>query len=578
MRNIIILAILLFSLSLHAQTPPEACARMLIGLGQDSITWQATPCASFGGYVVLGQQNGTGNFVALDTVTTAAYVQPNPTEAAWNYQVGMLCNGLLTNLSNTISNQRPVTPDLRSVNIVNNTPVVSWDASPSTAVIGYQLYKENPYNSGNFFPYPNANSIVFGTSYTDNASADLLVRYALVAVSDCNKGLLGIGSALDGTTGPHTSMVVAGSIDSCSQTINLSWNAYENWEDGTQKYEIWLSTNGSVSAVLDTVPSSTLNYTYRNAQDNDILVFQIRAVEANKNNVAFTNTLRFDVRVNRPMDFIHLTDISVQLNNEIKVAWTWDTDVDFASGSLDRGNDSLLLNSRLALPVIGSAQNSFTDNNAVPEESNYYYQVQSTDACGQVVRSNIGRTILLEITAEEGYENHIHWSAAYLQYGEVQDYWLYKEGNRIATLSATDTQYIDQLDVRNEQEVFSCYWVIANIKMTFPDGTIRYTQNQSNQACATQGSSLQIPNAIAVNGINNQFRPLVIFGRSINSYTMKIFDRYGGQVFESNDLYDAWDGTYDGQPLRQGVYIYLIRYQAPDGTPIERKGTVMLIK
>jgi hypothetical protein len=43
-------------------------------------------------------------------------------------------------------------------------------------------------------------------------------------------------------------------------------------------------------------------------------------------------------------------------------------------------------------------------------------------------------------------------------------------------------------------------------------------------------------------------------------------------------LYDAWDGTKDGQAIKMGMYVYLIRFQAPNGTWIERRGTVMLVR
>lgn len=561
-----------------AQNPPDACARVLIGLGQDSVTWQATPCAGFGGYVIFGEENNSGNFIALDTVSTLSFVNTNPTELPWRYQIAMLCNGALSSRSAAVSNQRPITPDLRSVNIVNGFPIVNWDPSPTTAVIGYQIYKESPYGSNNFFPYPNANSIVTGTTFTDNAANDPLARYALVAVTDCNKGLLGVGSPIDGTTGPHTSMLLQGRIDSCNQTITLDWNQYENWKEGIQRYEIWLNTNGGGSRFIDSVDNTTNSYTYTNAQDNDVLVFQIRAIEKNKANFAFTNNLQINANVNRPMDFIYLTDLSVNLNNEIELKWEWDTDVDFSSGSLNSGTSPNSLSSRLNLPVIGAAQNAFTDNNITPEQEIYYYNVQSTDACGQTVTSNLGQSILLEVTPKKNFENIIQWTSGTLQYGAVESYTVYKDGNRIATLPASDTIYTDILDTQNEQEVFNCYWVVAAVKLNLPDGRVYYTNSQSNQGCVTQGSNIKMPNAIAVNGINNIFRPVIVFGNSIQSYTMQIFDRYGSLVFESKNLLDAWDGTKNGAPLQQGVYVYQVRYQAADGSWLEKKGSVMLIK
>lgn len=567
--------------NIQAQTP-QVCARLLLGSGQDSVTWQATPCANFGGYVILGQENNTGPFVPLDTTVDNKIRLDNPNELLWNYQVGMICNGTLSNISTIVSNQRPITPDLLSVSIVNNLPVINWDPSPSPEVVGYQVYKENPYGSGNYFPYPTVNTIITGTSYTDVGAVDLLARYAIIAVSPCNKSLLGLGAPVDGTTGPHTSMIANGKIDTCSQKISFSWNAYENWKDGIQNYEIWLNKNGSGFQLYKTVSSATTSHVYNNAQDNDLLIFQIRAVERNKINRAISNDLEFNVRVNRPMDYIHITQLSVTLDNEIEISWEWDTDVDFVEGNLLSGTDPTALTSRLVLPVIGSSLNGFSDNQVEPYTNSYYYKVQTQDACGHIVKSNLVQTIFLEVEALENFENKISWSTNTFEYGAVQEYWLYKLiGNspqRIAILPASEVSYIDALDIVNETDAHACYFVVANMMLKFPNGKSNFAQSQSNRACVKQGSDVHIPNAVSPNGENRHFRPVVVFGRSIYNYSMVIFDRYGQQVFETSDLFEAWDGSKDGQPLKLGMYVYKIRYQAPNLHWIERKGTVMLVR
>lgn len=578
----LILFLLTLAVSTQAQTSPQVCARILIGLGQDSVTWQATPCVGFGGYVVLGQENGTGNFIPLDTTTANGTLINNPNEILWNYQVGMLCNGNLTNISTIVSNQLPITPDLASVSIVNGNPVVSWDPSPSPEVIGYQVYKETPYGSGNFFPYPNSNSIVTGTSYVDATATSLLARYSIIAVSPCNKSLLGIGEALDGTTGPHTSMIVSGDVDTCNQKIALSWNKYENWKDGVQLYEIRLNRNGIGFTAIDTVANSVTNYTYTNAQDNDVLVFQIRAIEQNKLNYAQSNNLTFNVVVNRPMDYLYITNLSVTLDNEIEISWEWDTDVDFSSGEMFNGTDTNNMNSRLTLPVIGSSVNGFKDNNVEPYLNSYYYNIQTIDACDQVVSSGFSQTIFLEVEALDEFKNKISWTGNNLKYGTVQEYWVYKIINggpqRIAIVPNTENSYIDELDITNENEAENCYFVIANIALDFPNGLKRFAQSQSNQGCAVQSSNIHIPNAVSPSGSNKHFRPVIVFSRNIHNYSMTIYDRYGQLLFETDDQFKAWDGSKDGQPLKMGVYVYVIRFQAPNLEWIERKGTVMLVR
>ncbi|MFT4545337.1 MAG: gliding motility-associated-like protein, partial [Bacteroidia bacterium] len=64
-----------------------------------------------------------------------------------------------------------------------------------------------------------------------------------------------------------------------------------------------------------------------------------------------------------------------------------------------------------------------------------------------------------------------------------------------------------------------------------------------------------IPNSFTPNGdgINEEF-----FGEGIgiNEYNMYVYDRWGEEIFVSNDYDLHWDGTYRGKQVEQGVYIY----------------------
>lgn len=57
-----------------------------------------------------------------------------------------------------------------------------------------------------------------------------------------------------------------------------------------------------------------------------------------------------------------------------------------------------------------------------------------------------------------------------------------------------------------------------------------------------------------------------------------VFDRWGNNVFESTSLLNGWDGTYKGQPMNMGSYIWYLKATLRDGTKIERKGEVTLVR
>lgn len=78
-------------------------------------------------------------------------------------------------------------------------------------------------------------------------------------------------------------------------------------------------------------------------------------------------------------------------------------------------------------------------------------------------------------------------------------------------------------------------------------------------------STLYVPNSFTPNGdgINEVFLPLA---RDMKLYKFEIFTRWGNRIFTTEDQYEGWDGTINGKPAADGVYIYQIHYRkAHDG-------------
>ncbi len=88
------------------------------------------------------------------------------------------------------------------------------------------------------------------------------------------------------------------------------------------------------------------------------------------------------------------------------------------------------------------------------------------------------------------------------------------------------------------------------------------------------GEKLYIPNTFTPNGDGlNDFFQLSAF-RPCQTYEITIFNRWGQIVFESDDATNVkWDGRYQGDPMPQDVYVYLLK---SDG--VVRNGIVNLMR
>ncbi|MFT5828462.1 MAG: gliding motility-associated-like protein, partial [Bacteroidia bacterium] len=142
---------------------------------------------------------------------------------------------------------------------------------------------------------------------------------------------------------------------------------------------------------------------------------------------------------------------------------------------------------------------------------------------------------------------------------------------------ASEFEYIDDISAFANQQGTFCYKVEAEYTFTPPIGLVESLSSSSNVNCIEQRPSVYIPNAIAPNGINNEFKPLIVFGDPRN-YSMQIFNRWGELIFKGNDPNSGWFGTNNGSPVPTGGYPYVIQFTASDGANIVKKGIVTVIR
>ena len=61
---------------------------------------------------------------------------------------------------------------------------------------------------------------------------------------------------------------------------------------------------------------------------------------------------------------------------------------------------------------------------------------------------------------------------------------------------------------------------------------------------------------------------------------MKIFNRWGEQIFQPSDPNESWNGLKNnkGEPSPQGVYLCVVTYVSPRGEKFELKSYATLLR
>ena len=89
-------------------------------------------------------------------------------------------------------------------------------------------------------------------------------------------------------------------------------------------------------------------------------------------------------------------------------------------------------------------------------------------------------------------------------------------------------------------------------------------------------TELYVPNSFTPNAdMHNEL--FVVYGENIKTYSMKIFDRWGDLLFESEDIQKHWDGYFMGEKVEQGKYLYHIEIVGEDNVLFTKSGLINLI-
>jgi len=92
------------------------------------------------------------------------------------------------------------------------------------------------------------------------------------------------------------------------------------------------------------------------------------------------------------------------------------------------------------------------------------------------------------------------------------------------------------------------------------------------------GKIVYVPNTFTPNG-DGQNDVLKVFGPGVASVKqLRVFNRWGQMVFDTNDPNLSWDGNFNGSELNPGVYVYYMDVECINGERTIKKGDVTLLR
>lgn len=132
----------------------------------------------------------------------------------------------------------------------------------------------------------------------------------------------------------------------------------------------------------------------------------------------------------------------------------------------------------------------------------------------------------------------------------------------------SDSSTLDNINIYEP----GTYWVKTILKSCIIFDTIQV------EICPTH---ITMPNIFTPNGdgFNDNLKPQNL---NISNFDMKIYNRWGYEIYHTKNLHLGWDGTCKKKPVPEGVYFYEIEYRpwtGPNLQPMKiERGTVTLLR
>lgn len=145
-----------------------------------------------------------------------------------------------------------------------------------------------------------------------------------------------------------------------------------------------------------------------------------------------------------------------------------------------------------------------------------------------------------------------------------------------------------ELNLESNQELGTIKWstgdsntytisVLGNVGLVSAIGYNEEGCHSEASIIITPSCAVNVPQAFSPNGdgTNDFFNALPA---NIEFYELVVYNRWGHEIFRTNDFAHSWDGTYQGIDQPMDNYIYYLSGKKIDGTDFTLKGHVLLIR
>ena len=107
--------------------------------------------------------------------------------------------------------------------------------------------------------------------------------------------------------------------------------------------------------------------------------------------------------------------------------------------------------------------------------------------------------------------------------------------------------------------------------------TTQVSESQCDGAFRWPNAMIPSANIPDTDNLNRVFGPQIVDSEGVTNYDLRIYNRWGEKVFESDDFEERWDGVWNDTEQPGGVYLYIATYDL-FGREVLQKGDLTLLR
>ena len=273
----------------------------------------------------------------------------------------------------------------------------------------------------------------------------------------------------------------------------------------------------------------------------------------------------------------YIIQTTVEEDARIRLSWQASSAPDFNGYELYRKRN-LPDTEWGSLASLGNRTDTvFVDDRVMVDSLSYCYKIKTYSFCTLPLdRPNIGCSVCLKGRSQP-FRHDLRWNPYEEWRTGVASYTVERRYGPDTRFRGHHQGGPAQLAYRDTSWDYDWGRYHYRIRARQLAGDIFTSSSLSNEITLNQPPRVYVPSAFTPNadGLNERLTLRTLF---VKSFEMRIYNRWGELVYETNDKNASWDGAVDELASMDNVFIYLITFRGWDGTLETRSGNITLLR